>query len=331
MNRWQWSTTACGAVALALWSMTPGAVAQGAGPTLESDSAAQRCLVAPEGKLEYPDGLASAKLGGILRVRLTFRKPDAAPEAEVFFSTVEDPFRTQVLERVFRYRVPCLAPGETLVVAQEFEYLPGDGRKVHWSDTREEPQGNAWRCLLGSDRPPRYPRLSVDKGEQGVVLARLVFSSPDAPPKVEILFDGGRPRLADTVLDFVSEYRLPCLATADAPLRASQVFSFRVKGETQRVFRDSKLADFLGVVDGIESANVRFDFATMGCPFELRFTLLQPYLPNRVGELERRDPNRREFIEWLRKVRFKLPDRMLAQVLGDSMTIAIPCVVLNLS
>ena len=245
---------------------------------------------------------------------------------------MEEPFRTQVLERVFRYRVPCLKAGSSFVVTQEFEYLPGDGRKVHWSETREVSGrgGRFLSCLKGAERPPRYPPLSREKGEQGAVLARYVFSSPDAPPRVDILFDGGRPRLAQTVTDYASEYRLPCMQPAEGPLHVVQAFRFRMQGEDQRVLRDSALADFLGAVDGIEKAKVRFDFATMGCPFELRFTLRQPILPNVIGEVARADPNRREFIEWMSTLRLKLPDRVLAQVMNDSMTISVPCVVLNL-
>ena len=91
------------------------------------------------------------------------------------------------------------------------------------------------------------------------------------------------------------------------------------------------LATFVRALDKLEAEHVKFDFANTACPFDVRFVLRQPVLSNEVGEIERSDPNRREFIEWLKTVSLKIPERDRAQVLGDSMTLSVPCGVLDLS
>jgi len=301
-------------------------------PSVETPSSEMRCLTVPTEAIEYPEGAARSKLGGLIRVKATFSHPRNAPDVEVTYSSVDDPFRQQVMERVYRYRVPCLAAGATFVITQEFEFRPDDAQEFYEGKTREEAGvGSLASCLKGGERPPDYPKLSLWNGEQGVVMVRYRFEAIDAPPHIDVLFDGGRPRLAQAVVDYASGYRLPCLTAKDFPLVVSQAFHFRVAGEASRMLRDSRLPDFLAAVDGIEKQRVRFDTSTMGCPFDLRLRLRQPVLPNLVAEIGRHDVNRREFVEWMRTLRLKLPDRVLADVMNDSMIITVPCVQLNLN
>ena len=58
--------------------------------------------------------------------------------------------------------------------------------------------------------------------------------------------------------------------------------------------------------------------------------LLQPYAPNMVGEVGRSDPNRTEFIEWLKTLALDLPTRMRKHVIGDTITISVPCGLIDL-
>jgi len=312
--------------------------ARAAAPIVLDDGASPlRCLVVPATALQYPSGGAERKEGGVFRVRLTFESAQDGPRVEVLYSSIAGEYRAAVIDRVERYRLPCLAPGGAAVVAtQEFEFIPGDGRKVVTRPPRDDAQKSArlFGCLTGMERPPDYPQwssLSLRSGNsQGTVIASFEFVAPDRPPRVEILFDGGNERFARTVRDHIAGYRAPCLAPVDFPLKGTQPFQFRLEGEPVNIFKDVSLATFVRGIDRLESEQVRFDFTTMGCPFDVRFTLWKPYTNNGVGELERSDPNRREFIEWLRRVDLKVPANVRPTVTGQSMTISVPCGVLDL-
>jgi hypothetical protein len=96
------------------------------------------------------------------------------------------------------------------------------------------------------------------------------------------------------------------------------------------VLKDAGLKQFLGGVVDLDKHPARFDFTTMNCPFDLRLQLTQPYVPNEVEEIGSSDANRRELIEWLSTLALQLPKKIEPQVIGDSMTLSIPCGTLDL-
>ncbi len=302
---------------------------------LESSSRVSSCVKPGEAPLKYPPGMIDRKLGGIVRVRLTFFAADKPPRTEVFYDTVGNAFRDAVLDHVASYRLPCLRHDDPpAVMTQEFVFSPLESAKVFWYPLRNEPDAarrNLASCLTGADNVPAYPYSRVDAVENGSVLARFTFIKPDQPPTVEILFDGGSPRFARYVDAYATRLRLPCLPETDSPLKVIQHFSFVMEGTRRSTLRNATLAAFVPAIDKIENERVRFDFRTMGCPFDVRFQLRQPVLPNAVGEVERSDPNRREFLEWLRGVKLKLSAEQRRNVIGDSMTISVPCGELDLS
>ena len=311
-----------------------GGRALGAELISEPPESALHCLTVTGNRtLEYPKGKAEQKEGGVIRVRLTFTSADAPPRAEVAFASVEDVFREAVFEQVASYRLPCLGAGDGPIVAvQEFQFLPGDGRKVIWSEARDSlplrnPTSN---CVTGADHVPSYPSSAERRGDQAIVFAEYVFKDAVSAPDVTILYDGESPAFGRAVREYASGLRLPCMPADARPLRAFQSFTFSFDGRRSRL-KDAALPSFLGVVDHLEDQHVRFDFTTMGCPFEVRFVLREPYLSNSVGEVEKHDPNRREFLEWLKTVKLDIPTRDLKQVLGDSMTITVPCSVIDLT
>jgi len=302
---------------------------------LESSPRAASCVKTGAAPLKYPAGMVDQKHGGIVRVRLTFVAGDKPPRAEVFYDTVGNVFRDAVLDHVDSYRLPCQRQEDPpAVLTQEFAFSPAASAKVFWYPLRNEPDAarrSLASCVTGADNVPAYPHSRIDTVENGSVLARFTFTKPDQPPAVEILFDGGSPRFARYVDAYGTRLRLPCLPEADSPLKVIQHFSFVMEGSRRSLLKDATLAAFVPAIDKIENERVRFDFRTMGCPFDVRFQLRQPVLPNAVGEVERSDPNRREFLEWLRGVNLKLSAGQRRQVIGDSMTISVPCGELDLS
>ena len=281
----------------------------------------------------YPERELTLKQGAVVRVRLTFVRPDAAPTADVFFNSGTDAFSDLVAGYVKSYRLPCMAASAApLIATQEFEFVPGDGRKVIFGGLQGESRVNhVVECLIGNEGRPKYPQPFGRSMPQGSVIVSLNFTDASQPPQAKILFDGGSTLLARAVLDYVERYRLPCLGTSDAPLKTLQTFAFRLGDSTQYMLNDLSLKQFVGAIDKLEQQHVRFDFSTMSCPFDVRLRLLQPYAGNLVGEVERADPNRRGFVEWLKGVALRLPSGMARQVIGQALTISVPCGVLDLS
>lgn len=326
------------AALIVLWGLAPAAWAQAGGLVLEAAASPFECLKpsrAERAPLVYPDGAADRKLGAVVRVRLRFTDASAPPRAEVFYNSGAPVFEDAVLATVKSYRLPCLAPaGAEAVATQEFQFLPGDGRRVIWGQPHDEEtiDRTQLECLRGGpkDRPPRYPRAAALERQSGTVLVRVKFESPVQGPTVTVLIDSGAPRLARWVKDYVEGYRLPCLAPGQAPVQGTQLFTFLMDSEDRVVLNDMSLRQFIGAIDKLDAHKVRFDFGTMACPFEVRLVSYQPHLPNQVGEVGSTNPNRREFVEWLKTVSLRLPAAAKRQVVGDTTTLAVPCGVLDL-
>ena len=308
-------------------------LAQGA-PTVEVIDSRLRCLVAPPSSgIEYDKDLLERKIGGIVRVRLTFYGPDRAPEATVFFQSAGERLEKTVLDWVAAYRLPCMGRGDPPVTAtQEFRFEP-QSLRVLWQPVRYESlsRGKFEQCLVGAESLPSYPHNALRKGEQGRVFAIYTFRDALSPPDVNIVYDGGMYEFARAVRAYAARYRLPCMVEADAPVVVYQPFHFQIEGEKRPVLKNSTLGAFLANVEKADLRGVKFDFTTMGCPFQLAFVLRRPYLPNAVGEVERHDANRTEFLEWLKNIRLDLPPKLLSDVLGDSMFIDVPCALVDLT
>jgi hypothetical protein len=292
-----------------------------------------RCLIVPSRAIEPPRDAETFKDDGFVRLRLTFTGGEERPRVEVLHST-NDQFRSAVLSHVEDYRMPCLERGETRVATQEFLLLAHAYRGVVASEPRAGALGaKAFSCLTGAERPPNYPRpaISGSNVSNGRVLARAEFSANDAPPRVEIVFNGGDERFARVVRTYMAGYRVPCLNAAELPVVITQGFRFRMEGEGATMLKDTTaLSSFVRSIAGLDKHRVRFDFATMDCPFELHFSLWQPYDKNIVAEINAHDPNRREFIEWLRGVDLDAPKKVHDEIVGDAMRISVPCGVLDL-
>ena len=301
---------------------------------LEPDPAWQRCLKAPASAMPgfVPD--AGGGRTGIARVRMRFTEPEQPPEVTVIFNSGGPAFEQFVRGHIagFRYRCAVTA-SEPFVAAQEFRFnLDGKERTV-WSEPRIEwgMEERLSACLVAPKPRIDYPKNLYGRNVQGVVLARYAFTSADAPPNVEILYDGGVAEFGELARRHGQRYRLPCLRAADGIVRSSQVFSFAIAGESRSVLRDATLSSFLRSVRDLGASPVRFDFTTMGCPFDVRFRLLQPALANEVGQRGAADPNRREFVEWLRTLDLALTPEQRRQTYAEEMTIAVPCAVVDLT
>ena len=295
-------------------------------------SAAVACLTPPAGarsKPTYPKQLLERKEGGTVDVEMTFRAPDEAPRVKVLHrSSTPDLMVSAVKEYLQEFRVPCMQPGDAPVtMLQSFSFDPVDGRQTFASgpvDRAETADREVFACLtqIAPAARPAYTTAAVRAGEQGRLLVQLKFDRPDEPPTMTVLAAPKGRYLRTAVQDFIAGYRLPCLK--DKPVVGRQMFTFRIDGERRTVLKDVGLAAFVRAAKPV-GGPVRFDLEQMGCPFDVRVTFLQPVESNLVQQLDNIDPRRAEFLEWLATLRLDVDAKTSNELLGDTMTVSVPC------
>ena len=287
----------------------------------------------------YPADAVLLKKDATVRVRLTFTQPDAPPAAVVFFNSGEDRFSEVVLQRVKAYRLPCLPNGRSPIMAtQEFYFDPRDGRPVVWNAPRPGMSaGPPNKCTQQTTGKIDYPTRALEqdstrsavtrRSQSGVVLVHMQALSEGAPSSVIILSDAGSRLLADTVIEYLQNTRLSC---DRYPAKILQALQFRIEDDTQYALKDMSLKSFAGLLKNLDGQRVRFDFSTMRCPFDVQLTLYQPHFPNDVGEVGEADPNRVEFLEWLRGLTLRLPRDAAKHLVGAQTRVSVPCGTLDL-
>ncbi len=303
------------------------------GITLVETSSVVTCLdtkLNAGNPLLYPPELAKKKAGALVRARMTFLSADEAPTIDMFYNSGDDQF-AEIVKRYLRgYRLPCFdKQSAPVVMTQEFDFFPGDLRKVQYGSVWEEAGARSVRACV--ETGPGKPAF-VDAA--GTVIVEMTFSDPAKGPTTRVVYQGGDRRIrfaAQSVLEFVASYRMPCLTPSSAPVTVSQQFKFAYSDTPAYVLKDMSLQQLLGLTENLTQHKVRFDLNTMSCPFDVRFSPYQPHGANGAAQIERYDANRREFIEWMRKLVLKVPPRMMPQVIGQSIVVSVPCLVLDLS
>lgn len=285
----------------------------------------------PDSALVYPDWALREKVGGEIRVQMTFKRSDAPPDADLVYDGSGGQLYREVLRHVASYRLPCLTPGAPpLVVTQEFGFRPDDGRPVlHAVEGGAVDAKAVAVCIDKGSEPlkyPDWPRMA----DPGTVFAEFRFAAPDREPDVRIVYDGSGGPLGRAVRRHATSYRVTCNPTNRWPIRALQNFRFNLPGRDRAVLNDMTFVNFVKALDRLDEHVARFDFDTMACPFQVAWTLKQPYLANDVGEVGATDAGRREFLGWLGRVDLKLAARDRKLVLGDTMRIDVPCGVVDI-
>lgn len=318
------------------------AVAANAGDfEIESPAAPLSCLtsVRPEIKAPvYPVGVVDGT-NAVVRVKLNFTSSDQAPAADVSFNNAGPAFAAAVRDHVTNYRLPCLRLGSSFSGVQEFQFVVKKSVSRILQSVPRDADGEPRlppECLaaVANAAPPDFPLASLIYGPAtiGTVLVHLKFTAPDAAPEMRVLYNGGDHRLERAVQDSVLAYRLGCLKPGDEPVLVTQKFSFKFEGEDAAYLKkELTLVQLLGLVKDLKTQTVRFDFTTMGCPFQLSVQPYQPWAPNRVRQVGDANAGRREFTEWLRNVTFVIPPRAMKTAIGEPTTVSVPCALLDLT
>jgi hypothetical protein len=299
-------------------------------PRLEP-SAALECATHVDGQGSrpvYPALSLERRDGGQVTVEMRFSEAARAPSVRVLGDrAVHDELVDTAVAHARGARVPCLPAGEMATLRRTYVFDPfNDERQVvarPLTDPAEASRRRQLKCLVHRDGSlqPDYPEASLRRGEQGNVLVRLRFTARDTSPAVEVLASDASRGLTGHIESHAKGLRLPCLE--DAELRMSQLFHFRLEGGPRTVLRDMDLLRMLRLATVPLPA--RFNLDRMGCPFDLRLTYYQPYLPNAVSELGSSMPEREEFLLWLERATLRVPERQNIAVLGQSIALSVPC------
>lgn len=326
----------CATVALAALQSTTLWAAQDA-PELVEDRSYMSCLTpatSERGSPEYPSRQLFSKTGGQVQVVLTFTDKDSAPKVKVLNSNqwnedAFDDFSRSVERFVSRYRLPCLTEGKA-ELRQDFRFSPDD-KKAYAMDAADGPsewsKADCKYDYLGEK--PVYP--SSSQMPTGNVYVRLKFLQRDEPPVVTVVFGGGHYQLAEITKSWMAQYRLRCAKPLEAPVETTHIHRFTPVGGVPVTLKDMGLVPFLQSVDRKSLGTPKFDTNTMGCPFDVKVTLLQPHAPNTVRELVRSEPSRKDFLQWITTLRFKYPEGFERYLVGDTTTVTVPCMALDLT
>jgi hypothetical protein len=243
-------------------------------------------------------------------------------------------FVASVKTHVRALRVPCLVRG-TAPARIEIDYVfhPDERKAVQGPaiDVDDALLNRMFSCLRhesGSLQAP-YPAKALKEDLQGRVWLELHFDAADRPPRVSAVATEWNKVLARSLEQWAAGLRLPC--HEGTPIDLPINYIYRLEGTTAYGFTDVTFNQFVSSIKGIRQQRVDFDFTTMGCPFDVRLTYLQPYRKNKVGQLGPYDPSREPFLEWLRHAELVLSTRALNSVFADHLTLTIPCTRLTLN
>lgn len=319
---------------------TLGGTARAQAPDVQlAPSRVVECLTpaaAQRGEPEYPFEPWKRGEGGRVLVEMTFTSAAGQPDVKVIESKGDSSLVTAVKAHVARFRTPCAEAADLPVrLRQNYVFTP-DRRKVAWTtpaDAADPARLRVLKCIATKDgsKRPHYPDWARRDNVQGNVLAKLRFTSPELPPQVTV--HAASPRMKDlaenAVLPWTEKLRLPCME--GAAVDAIYSFVFRMEGEGPFGFKQLGFMQFLRGAKNLEQPGADFDTRTMACPFDVKLIYLRPYFPSQVGELGEPEPARQPLLDWLSTLELDLKPAQQDFLLGDTVTLTVPCVKLNLT
>lgn len=289
------------------------------------------CLQVPPGEPGYERALVKRGVQGVVRVALRFTAPDRPPKVTMLSNETEVDLALSDAVRFYveGYRLPCLRPGQAAVTAfQRFHFDADNAQPIHWQRSEATPDDDAKRRVAACLVAPRETlQLPYQGGTQAtrVVMVKYEFVGADQPPRVSIHYSKADREINEYVLSYARGYRAPCMRPEDGPV--SLVRGVKLVGDdgTERFARPFGLLTFLASTKTRNELQADFDFNAMGCPFDVQWTYWLPGEETIAGEVGAPDPRRAAFLRWLSHLEIKLPDDKVEVLLGEALTIQVPC------
>ena len=274
----------------------------------------------------YPARSVERKEGGTLDVELTFFRASRGPRVKrIGDDYIAPELYEAVVDHVSEFRIPCMKTGDPpVVLRQQYVFVPGDGRKVvqrRPEDLAERARAATLQCLrMGS---AHYPGFALEDDEEGNFAVRMRFTAADAAPEVTIVAGPPKARkLRRAATNLAEQARLPCLPPGQS-IEVDVIYRYQIEGSRRTLLRDMDLLNFLRLAKHVPAAH--FDLDAMQCPFAVRIGYRQPFLPSTVAELETSHPARAPLLQWLATIEIDLTTEVALRVLGDEMTVSVPC------
>lgn len=300
-------------------------------PLSEAQSLA--CLKRPDDKPVFPPRPKPDGSSRWVRLLLRFSSPSEAPALEILANTLQEDQLKVVRRYVEGYRLPCLQASDGSVQAvQEFNFNNSELAPLPMPPDRPH---NPSACII----QPTYG-VSLSGGgdpreiEHVVLTMAFTAKGPSGPgtPDIKVLYTDASPETVRDVTEWAAQSRMPCLTVESegtrGPVVLRQSFSIRPYGHRGYTFTNARLslAQFLGMADDLDTLKADFDLDSMGCPFNVNYTIYGPRLPNEVEAGQPVNPNRLAFLQWMaaRELRFKSA-KMANDLFGETVQIEVPC------
>ncbi|WP_458232617.1 hypothetical protein [Roseateles sp. P5_E8] len=299
-------------------------------------SEAQRlgCLVKPAATPRYPERSKLDAGFGVIRLLLTFSRPDAKPAVQVLFNTARTDMQDQAYRYAEAFRLPCLKPEDGKVSAvQELQFRNHDGDPAPLLAHAEDDTSD---CLVRPRTDINYkPHSSLLPGKPEVehLVAQIRFSGDGRqPPEVNFAYNKASSRFEKAARQWLAEFRMPCRGAQDKPRTIEQYFVKGAAGRSRHAFTHSQftLQEFIDLMREPEKQPARFDLNSMGCPFKVEFTVGSEKWPHQASVAGRTDPNKVLFLRWMASLRFDFESPDVADdVFGSRLQVDVPCGVVS--
>jgi hypothetical protein len=293
----------------------------------KSPAQALECLVKPTRAPSFPERHRLDDGTGAMRVLLKFKQADAAPEIELLYNTARQDMQDQVRRYLDGYRLPCLRAedGEVRAV-QEFHFNNSDQQAKPLPPERS------------GDAPPFCvvaPREDIGaESERGrfepehVIVVASFTGDGQQRPEVKFIYSNATSGFEKALRKHLAKYRMPCRKGGEKVQEFQQQFTLFQEGATQYGLARSvySLREFLGLTEEPTKLIAQYDFKTMGCPFDVKYTFYGGKLPNEAVALGPADPNKLPFLSWLASLNLSFKNKHQANDLfGSDLQIAVPC------
>ena len=303
----------------------------------ESALPADTCLQRSSEMFYYPSAALKGDRSGLVRLALTFRRPDAPPEVELLTLVGGTTFLRAAKERVAQHRMPCLSADSAPVrIVEDIQFTATpEPESHHAAPGPEDPSSPRRQELARCLRTPAQGPIVGDAGDKGAnAILQITFAMPDEPPAIKVIYSSGPPALLKAFKTGVSNWRMPCITPQDEPMVYRQQFRYQPDGQRTAISNPLPLPAFLSSVKGIRTMVVKFNFDEMGCPFDVSWQFNMPVMPNyaaQVGPASSYDTRREPFLKWLTTLELDLTPERFERLLGQHTRIQVGCGSLDLS